>query len=454
MSEREVEPESVLKDLGHGLIMRQATSGDAEVLADFNAVVNSLTGKADEGMRVWTLDLMKGDLPEFEPGDFTIVIDTNTGSIVSTQNLISQTWSYGGIEFRAARIELVGTDPDYRRRGLVRAQTDIMHEWSAQRGEKVISITGIPWFYRQFGYEMALEHLGGRTGYTQHVPELSTGQTEPFRVRVATDEDIPFLKRTYDHGKQRYLVSCVRDEELWRYELHARSDKSIHRYEIRVVETARGEPVGLLLHKPELYGGLLTAVVYELSPGTPWPAVTPSVIRYLGKTGYEYADRDGGGKFTGFTFLFGSEHPAYHAAKDHLPVSSRPYALYVRVADMPDFIGHIGPVLERRLNGSMASGYTGELKISFIGDGLRIAFKDGQLVEAQRWMPTQLDSRLVPRVRDAMFPSLTFLQLVFGFRSVEDLEYAFPDCIISSGEARELLNVLFPKQISRVWGVD
>ena len=449
-----MEQESVLKDLGDGLILRRGTAEDAEALADFNAVVNTLTGEPDEGMRAWTLDLMKGDLPDFGPGDFTIVVDTKTGSIVSTQNLIPQTWAYGGIEFPAARIELVGTDPDYRRRGLVRAQTDIMHEWSAQLGQKVIGITGIPWFYRQFGYEMALEHLGWRTGYAQNVPELPAGETEPYRVRVATDADIPFLKRTSDHGNQRYLVSCVRDEELWRYELHSRREESPHRHEIRVVETARGEPVGLLVHHGGSSGGLLTVRVYELSPGTPWPAVTPSVLRYLRKAADEYADRDGGEKFTGFTFMFGSEHPAYDAAKDQLPVSSQPYAWYMRVADMPDFIGHIGPVLERRLNASMASGYTGELKISFIRNGLRVAFKDGRLVEAQRWMPTQLDSRFFARVRDAMFPSLTFLQLLFGFRSVEELEYAFPDCVISSGEARELLNVLFPKQISRIWGVE
>ena len=51
-------------------------------------------------------------------------------------------------------------------------------------------------------------------------------------------------------------------------------------------------------------------------------------------------------------------------------------------------------------------------------------------------------------------PGLTFLQLLFGFRSVEDLEYAFPDCIMSSQEARDLLNILFPKRASWVWGIE
>ena len=68
-------------------------------------------------------------------------------------------------------------------------------------------------------------------------------------------------------------------------------------------------------------------------------------------------------------------------------------------------------------------------------------------------MATQRDSRLVPRERDTLIPGLAFLKMLFGYRSLEDLEYAFPDCIVSSEEARGLLDVLFPKQISHLWGI-
>ena len=35
-----------------------------------------------------------------------------------------------------------------------------------------------------------------------------------------------------------------------------------------------------------------------------------------------------------------------------------------------------------------------------------------------------------------MFPDLTFLQLLFGFRPLEALEAAFPDCVVRTQEAR------------------
>ena len=38
--------------------------------------------------------------------------------------------------------------------------------------------------------------------------------------------------------------------------------------------------------------------------------------------------------------------------------------------------------------------------------------------------------------------------------SLEELEQAYPDLLISSGQARELLKALFPKKVSRIWGIE
>ena len=454
MSTSATEQGAVLRELGDGLVLRRGRDEDSEPLAEFNAVVNSVTGDRDDEVYHWTLDLMSGELPNFDASDFTIVEDTRTGAIVSTLNLISQTWSYDGVEFAAGRIELVGTHPDYRRRGLVRAQMEVVHEWSEQRGEKVLGITGIPWYYRQFGYELALDHLGGRAGYKAGVPRLKDGETEPYGFRVATVDDIPFLSGVYEQGNRRFLVSCVRDEEMWRHELLSRSKGSPHRFVICVIETAAGAPVGLLVHTSRLGGGEMSASVYELSPGVPWLDVTPSVIRYLERVGVGYAARGGLQGFTGYGFSLGTEHPSYDAGGDLLPRASRPYAWWVRVPDVAGFVRHIGPVLERRLRDSLGAGYTGELKFNFVGDGLRMAFEKGRLTDVARWIPTQLDSRLGARERDALFPALTFLKLLFGFRGLDDLEHAHPDLLVSSSRTRELLKALFPRKVSRIWGIE
>ncbi|MGW8249740.1 MAG: GNAT family N-acetyltransferase, partial [Anaerolineales bacterium] len=147
-----------IRDLGQGLLLRRSTAVDAEALVEFNASLHSDDGpeQPDERVAAWTRDLLTRPHPSFGVGDFTIVEDSSTGKIVSSLNIIPQTWSYDGIEFKVGRPELVGTRPEYRNRGLVRAQFETVHRWSAERGELLQAITGIPYYYRLFGYEMAL----------------------------------------------------------------------------------------------------------------------------------------------------------------------------------------------------------------------------------------------------------------------------------------------------------
>ena len=141
------------RDLGDGLALRPAGRDDAEPLARFNGQIHRDDNAAEPAREIeqWTRDLLRGPHPTVAPEDFTIVEEVATGRIVSSLNLISQRWSYGGVPFGVGRIELVGTDPDYRRRGLVRLQFEAIHRRSQARGELVQAITGIPWYYRQFG---------------------------------------------------------------------------------------------------------------------------------------------------------------------------------------------------------------------------------------------------------------------------------------------------------------
>ncbi|MBN1976235.1 MAG: GNAT family N-acetyltransferase [Anaerolineae bacterium] len=453
-SDQNSEAGTLPRDLGDGLLLRHAEPTDTDALADFNAQIHSErdASEPEMGIWAWTRDLMSGTHPTFRPGDFTLVEDTHAGSIVSSLNLISQTWAYEGIPFKVGRVELVGTHPDYRRRGLIRAQFEAVHRWSTERGEMVQVITGIPWYYRQFGYEMAMTKGGGRLGYRPHVPQLKKGESEPYRVRPATEVDLPFIAELYDRAAERQPVHCLRDEALWRYELRGHSEGSFGRRLLRVVETVSGEPAGFLAHSDGLGDKGIWLSIYELKPGFSWLAVTPSVIRYLWATGEAYAARDQKACET-FGFGLGVEHPVYAVFADRLPHINDPYAWYVRVADVAGFLRHVAPALERRLAESAAAGYTGEIEVGFYRSGLLLRFGQGRLAEVVDWSPDAEDSG------DAVFPDLTFLHLLFGHRAFDELRRFFPDCGINihslarGDEVRAVLEALFPKRPSHVWGI-
>jgi hypothetical protein len=114
------------------------------------------------------------------------------------------------------------------------------------------------------------------------------------------------------------------------------------------------------------------------------------------------------------------------------------------VPDVPAFLTHIKPALEKRLAGSVAAGHTGELRVGFYTNGFRMGFERGKITVIE---PMRVTSGVEI---DAAFPDLTFLHLLFGHRSFDDLRHAFVDCYMENNTARVLLNALFPKRPSNV----
>ena len=438
---------TTIKELGAGLILRRSSSDDADALAAFCGEIHSEeAGTSDLMIVAWTRDLLTRPHPRFHPDDFTIVEEISTGRIVSTLNLISQTWTYDGIPFGVGRPELVGTLPEYRNRGLVRLQFDEIHRWSAERGELVQAITGIPFYYRLFGYEMALDLDGWRSGFEVNVPPAPHTGQEQYTFRFAREADLPFIAAVYQHGHSRYPITCLRDEAIWHYELLGR-DPLVTQI-LLIIEDRAGQPLGVIRHLPEVNrNGSVTITMYELKPGVSWLDVTPAVIRHIWAVGKEYARRDGRA-CNRFAFALGEAYPVYDAFRERLPKIQQSYAWYLRVSDLPRFLMEIAPALEHRLSASVAVGYTGELRMSFYRNGLRWVFDRGRLTTVQPWTPGQREQE-----GDIAFPGLTFLQLLFGYRSLDDLRNSFADCWWNSNEIRALMDALFPKKPSQVIGL-
>jgi hypothetical protein len=182
--------------------------------------------------------------------------------------------------------------------------------------------------------------------------------------------------------------------------------------------------------------------------GTSVQAVLPTVMRALKRQAETYATQrsDKQAPVTDIAFALGRQHPIYEVLDRKLkPLKYHLYGWYIRVADLPGFIRHIAPVLERRLANSVMSGFSGDLNLTFYRGGLRLAFQQGKLTEATDWTEPDTDVDW----DGAGFPPLVFLQLLFGFHSLEELRQAFPDCWTDE-EPALLLNALFPKQSSWV----
>lgn len=430
----------ILRDMGDGLVIRRPTEADIEPLLAMETEVFDSRAAADV-RAVITGDWAIGRLDQF-----VIAEDTKTRQIVSSLGLLDKTFTYEGIPFGVGVVEWVLTRPDYRRRGLIRAQIEIVHQWSEARGDRMQIIGGIPNYYRQFGYDMALEMAVARVGFKSYVPKLKEGEIEPYRVRPATLADVPFILMVGSYARQRYAITNVEQAAYWEGMIRRAQSDDPWRQAVTIVETNEGDAAGYLVHFTWLRGEHQIAVShFELRPGVSWLAVALPVTRYLCARGEEFAQRDGKA-FGTFVYYLGTDHPIYEVLDDLLPRRFPPYAWYVRIPDVAGFIRHIAPALEARLARSVLPGHTGDLKLSFYRSGLRLAFENGTLTTVEPWMPEPGEGK----GGDAAFPELTFFQLLLGYRTLEAME-AIPDCWHEGDGPRALLRALFPRRVSDLW---
>lgn len=429
-------------ELDDGLVMRRARPEDAEPLAAFNALVHeNATEDLDTNLvAAMTRDLMVPGESGCGPDNFLVVEESASGLIVSSLCYVSQTWTFAGIPVEVGQPEIVGTLEAFRRRRLVRRQFEVIHEWGRERGHLMQVITGIPWYYRLFGYEMTLDLHSGMDVLGHTVPKPKDGEEERFTIRAAEERDLPFLVRMHGQMAARSVFACPRDEAQMRYELLGRSEHSGVHYRNEVVEEA-GEPVGWLLRakRPD-FTSALAAYALEFVPDRPMYEPALAVARHLLRTAASLEQR---GTQPGVALTLGQGHPVYGVLAAHLSPSDRRYTFFVRVPDVAAFLERVRPALEARLAASPMAGYTGALHIGWYRDGVRLAFEDGRLAEIPRGAPDETQPH-------ANFPEPTLLHLLTGYRSLTELRRAFADCGCTPA-AVPLVNALFPKRASHVW---
>ena len=246
--------------------------------------------------------------------------------------LISQTWSYGGIPFKLGRPEFVATEPDCRRRGLVRKQFDVIHAVSAQRGELIQGITGIPWYYRQFGYEMALDQEGNRILDGIKIPTRKKGRPETCRLRARSTDDNMFIRALYQYPTDRHVIACSRSSSMWEYEFKGRSEGSGAPFEWTIIEDLAGTRLGSVGSLPKLwdFSDYVCFWVSQLAlkPGIGYLHLMPSLLRALwAKAKKTSAVEDSKNrKAKRIIFTLGRNHQAYSAMPTNILRNEDSYA--------------------------------------------------------------------------------------------------------------------------------
>ncbi len=442
-------------ELSGGLLQRWSTPEDTGNIAQLCGLV--FRDKEDEPLNIRMMESVhrhtSGNFPLMGPGDYAVIEDTGKegNPLVACTCLWRRKWEYEGIAFGVGQPEFVATHPDYRNRGLIRKLFEMVHARSEAEGHLVQGITGITYFYRQFGYEYALELEGRRVTYLSLIPKAQESTPEPYSLRTATPEDIPLLMELYNRQRSASMIWSIASERFWLYQIEEVQDPTVVGKQmcVRMIVDEASAVQGYLMVATKRWSESLDVYALNIAAGVSWQAVAPPLLRALQAYGLQIpAVRPDVPPFHEISFWLGSAHPVYEVLGEALaPYYEPPYAWYVRVPDVLAFIRHIAPALERRLANSPAAVYSGELTLDFFRGGLHMVFDKGHIEHLEPWRAPAYKN-----TADASCPALVFLQLLFGYRSLDELRYAFPDVRVENSNAEVLLNALFPKKFSWVPG--
>lgn len=350
------------------------------------------------------------------PEDWTVVADTTDGDrVVSTCALFAHRMRIADVVLPVGQVEYVATDEAHQRKGLVRAQVEEHHRRSDERGDLLTIITGIPHYYRRFGYGYALDWP------EQHaVPQL-VAPVDGIEVRAATVADLPAVADLHARAQRRVGVALLRSQRSWATLLGHGAEWSD---EVLVAEQD-GAVVGSvrLMRWPG-------EPIVVLSEGTALSEPAAQALLSAGR------GRAGDAELLAWDRLGDPFGVVLHRIG---PAAGRWHPTYVRLPDPVALLELLRPVLSRRLAASPFAAASGELVLSLYTWSIRVAYADGVVTEVST----------APGIEDpeddgdaAVTPD-ELPALLLGRFGASGLARRVDDVLL--GHHADLMDVLFPR---------
>lgn len=388
--------------LADGLVLRSATD------ADLDQIATLLADRGDDA-DAEDLRLVAADPDE---GLEAVMVVADGDRVVSTATLLQECLTIGGVEVPAGQVELVATLPEYERRGLVRALMTEAHRRSAQRGDLLQVMIGIPNFYRQFGYSysMTIPRARAVTVAAPAPPDIT--------VRRAVVDDIPAMCALQDSAQRGVDIRMSHSTGCWRW-LVARSgsEQLVAERDGEIIATARRTPPDEGLALGELAGDPdgLRALIAASHARTDGPV--------------EVIERPG-------TSLDGVLVGITDPVDPELAERTQEW-FYARVPAAAPVLDHLRPVLLDRVR---AAGFTDSTEVLLSSWRSHVRFTitpdtmtdvaSGGAEQAPIWQG------------GAGIPEDQLAPLLLGPWGAAGLEARHPDVML--GRLRELMEILFP----------
>jgi len=412
-------------ELPDGLVLRSANEADAAQIPAFSADAHGenerhatavLLDRAGEQHAGRDLDDPNDVALTAGRTDWTVVVDGD--QVVSTTALFAHRLRLADVHLPVGQLEYVATAPSHQRQGLVRHQFDVLHRRSAERGDLLTLVSGIPHYYRRLGYGYALDWP------ERFVVPNTVDAPDGVSVRPAQVADLDALAALHDDAQARVGVALRRPPSSW---VSLLTDGPGWNDSVWVAEVD-GQVEGSLRYVtwPE-------EPVVELMEGTATSIAVGTAL--LADARRRAGDRQ--------VCCFARPGTPFSVALRALCLpTARWHPTYARIADPMALLEALRPALSRRLAASPWVQEEGEVLLSWFEGAALLHVAGGAVTAIEAADPVEDpedvdESGIAP---DAL------AALLLGRFGAEGLERRTDDVLL--GRHRALLSVLFPRLLN------
>ncbi|MFX1484759.1 MAG: GNAT family N-acetyltransferase [Promethearchaeota archaeon] len=406
--------------LEDGLTMRNATERDIPALLEHFKVVHGV-------VVVDQLRTMLERYPRFSWEDSFIIEDIESGKVVSCVILLQNSWVLNGIEFPSVEMEAVGTLESHRYRGLIRLLNERFDERAAQLQPVIMTIAGIPYFYRNFGYEFAARLGGGYPVNPSLMLKLKDGEEEPVTFELVDSGNFKeFLQFREKYLPSETWIRKIRpeDADYLIYETSSHDQEAFFFYLVK----EKGKTVGVFflarwekrMDIVELYLDnhlhVDPVLRFALNRAQEWEGIPVRVAppNQLGVREYVSARA----QLT--TMVIGR------------------YAWYVKIPSISRFIETVSPLFPERLRSTEYHNFTGELTLTTYKEGFSITFEKGKFTGISVKEEREIGEYQL------RIPMDSLTRLLMGYETLDELMNHEPD-VQCAAPLRSLVRTLFPR---------
>jgi predicted acetyltransferase len=347
----------------------------------------------------------------------------DTRELVSMITLMPLEWNFNGVSIPVCEMGFVGTLPEYRHRGLIGKMNEIYEILMRQEGYLLSVIRGIPYYYRKFGYDFALnldEHIILKKNL------IPSKEIDNIYFQKATKQDLSFIESVYSKEQENFYISNKFDRDGFAYKF-MNDDFDTNFLSTFIIKRNR-ESVSYFSLGMSFDNAAYSLIVPEIDEDY--------MIKILQFVGDLDKDKDQ------IVFNVNSDTQFGHFLCSIGGAKDLGYGWQIKILDLKEFLLTISPILEQRIECSSFKGLSQDFAVSDYQKSHILRFKNGriELIESKKGYP-------LPESSDVKIPGSNLIKLLLSDKNYKEIKYIVKDSMLKP-MSEKLLEVLFPKKPS------